>query len=137
MYGFNNMLGIILDKNYLNRLSDEEKGIIKVYIKICEAVIEKNIIVLEKEIPNIKIKNILNESKSKSEWIEDIKKENIKYYGIELLNTKITINKNIAEVKSKNKIRAKIFNYRGSFIKTSYMNFIKENEKLKINDFCI
>ena len=100
MYGFNNMLGIILDKNYLNRLSDEEKGIIKVYIKICEAVIEKNIIVLEKEIPNIKIKNILNESKLKSEWIEDIKKENIKYYGIELLNTKITINKNIAEVKS-------------------------------------
>lgn len=67
----------------------------------------------------------------------DIKKENIKYYGIELLNTEIKVTKSNATIKSKSKIRAKLFDCRGSWTKTIYMEFIKENGKWIITDFCI
>lgn len=137
MFGFNNMLGVIVDKNYLTKLSDKEKEVFKIYIKICEAIIEKDIKTLEQDIPEMRIKNILNDSKSKKEWIKDIEKENIKYYGIELLNTEINITKDNATIKSKSKIRAKLFEYRGSWIRTIYMDFIKENDKWIITDFCI
>lgn len=137
MFGFNNMLGVIVDKNYLTKVSDKEKEVFKIYIKICEAIVEKDIKTLQQDIPEMRIKNILNDSKSKKEWIKDIEKENIKYYGIELLNTEINITKDNATIKSKSKIRAKLFEYRGSWIKTIYMDFIKENDKWIITDFCI
>lgn len=137
MFGFNNMLGVIVDKNYLTKFSDKEKEVFKIYIKICEAIVEKDIKTLQQDIPEMRIKNILNDSKSKKEWIKDIEKENIKYYGIELLNTEINITKDNATIKSKSKIRAKLFEYRGSWIKTIYMDFIKENDKWIITDFCI
>lgn len=137
MFGFNNMLGVIVDKNYLTKFSDKEKEVFKIYIKICEAIVEKDIKTLQQDIPEMRIKNILNDSKSKKEWIKDIEKENIKYYGIELLNTEINITKDNATIKSKSKIRAKLFEYRGSWIKTTYMDFIKENDKWIITDFCI
>ena len=137
MFGFNNMLGVIVDKNYLTKVSDKEKEVFKIYIKICEAIVEKDIKTLQQDIPEMRIKNILNDSKSKKEWIKDIEKENIKYYGIELLNTEINITKDNATIKSKSKIRAKLFEYRGSWIKTTYMDFIKENDKWIITDFCI
>ena len=131
------MLGVIVDKNYLTKVSDKEKEVFKIYIKICEAIVEKDIKTLQQDIPEMRIKNILNDSKSKKEWIKDIEKENIKYYGIELLNTEINITKDNATIKSKSKIRAKLFEYRGSWIKTIYMDFIKENDKWIITDFCI
>ena len=137
MFGFNNMLGVIVDKNYLTKFSDKEKEVFKIYIKICEAIVEKDIKTLQQDIPEMRIKNILNDSKSKKEWIKDIEKENIKYYGIELLNTEINITKDNATIKSKSKIRAKLFEYRGSWIKTTYMDFIKENDKRIITDVCI
>ena len=137
MFGFNNMLGVIVDKNYLTKFSDKEKEVFKIYIKICEAIVEKDIKTLQQDIPEMRIKNLLNYSKSKKEWIKNIKKENIKYYGIELLNTEINITKDNATIKSKSKIRAKLFEYRGSWIKTTYMDFIKENDKWIITDFCI
>ena len=137
MFGFNNMLGVIVDKNYLTKFSDKEKEVFKIYIKICEAIVEKDIKTLQQDIPEMRIKNILNDSKSKKEWRKDIEKENIKYYGIELLNTEINITKDNATIKSKSKIRAKLFEYRGSWIKTTYMDFIKENDKWIITDFCI
>lgn len=137
MFGFNNMLGVIVDKNYLTKFSDKEKEVFKIYIKICEAIVEKDIKTLQQDIPEMRIKNILNDSKSKKEWIKDIEKENIKYYGIELLNTEINITKDNATIKSKSKIRAKLLEYRGSWIKTTYMDFIKENDKWIITDFCI
>ena len=137
MFGFNNMLGVTIDKEYIDELSDKEKEVFKIYIKICEAIVEKDIKTLEQDIPEMRIKNILNESKSKNEWIEDIEKENIKYYGIELLNTEIKVTKNNATIKSKSKIRAKLFDYRGSWTKTICMKFIKENGKWIITDFGI
>ena len=137
MFGFNNMLGVIIDRGYIEKLSDKEKEVLKIYIKICEAIVEKDIKTLELDIPEMRIKNMLNGSKLKNEWIKDIEKDNIKYYGIELLNTEIKVKKNNATIKSKSKIRAKLFEYRGSWIKTIYMDFIKENDKWIITDFCI
>lgn len=65
MFGFNNMLGVIVDKNYLTKFSDKEKEVFKIYIKICEAIVEKDIKTLQQDIPEMRIKNILNDSKSK------------------------------------------------------------------------
>ena len=94
MFGFNNMLGVIIDRGYIEKLSDKEKEVLKIYIKICEAIVEKDIKTLELDIPEMRIKNMLNGSKLKNEWIKDIEKDNIKYYGIELLNTEIKVKKN-------------------------------------------
>lgn len=132
MFGFNNMLGVIVDKKYLEKISGDEREVLDVYIKFCEAIVEKNIKFLVREIQGIKIKNLLNIIKSKDKWIEDIEKENIKYFGIELLNISIKIKKDIALIKSKNKVRAKIYNYRGSWIKESYVKLTKENYNWKI-----
>lgn len=132
MFGFNNMLGVIVDKKYLEKISGDEREVLDVYIKFCEAIVEKNIKFLVREIQGIKIKNLLNIIKSKDKWIEDIEKENIKYFVIELLNISIKIKKDIALIKSKNKVRAKIYNYRGSWIKESYVKLTKENYNWKI-----
>lgn len=137
MFGFNNMLGVIVDKNYVENLSKEEKEVLDIYFKICEAIIEKNIVILEKEIPNIQIKNILNNNKSKEEWIAEIEDEKIKYYGIELLETKIEIKEDKAIINSNNKIRAKLYKYRGSWIKESYMKLKKDKDCWKITEFFI
>ena len=39
----NNMFGVIIEKNYLSNFKEEERKFIDIYLKICQAIIEKDI----------------------------------------------------------------------------------------------
>lgn len=137
MFGFNNMLGVMVDKNHIENLKNEEKDIMNIYLKICVAIIEKDITFLKDTIPEKNLKGIINKVKSKGEWIEDIENEVIKYYGIEILKIKLKINGNIAIIKTSNKIRAKLFEYKGSWVVDTYLKLEKVNTNWIVKEILI
>lgn len=109
MFGFNNTNGVTIDKNYIDNLKEENKNLLSIFLEIYEAVIDKDIENLKMVIPDIQINHIVGNSSSKNQWLNDIKNENIKYYGVDIQNSKVSINNQKAKVELTSKIRAKLY----------------------------
>lgn len=137
MFGFNDMTGVILDNDCMNKLQKEEQEIAKIYFELCQAIINEDIASLKKCIPNKSIKNVLGHRVTKEKWLENIEKKNIKYYGIEILDITVNIEKNRATIKSLNKIRAKLEQYRGSWKTEGYLMLENENQKWIVKEIFI
>ena len=121
MFGFNNTNGVTIDKNYIDNLKEENKNLLSIFLEIYEAVIDKDIDNLKKIIPNIQINHIVGNSSSKEKWLNDIENESIKYYGVDIQSSKVSINNQKAKVELTSKIRAKLYEYNGSWTVDSYL----------------
>jgi len=92
---------------------------------------------LNNSIPTKNIKSIADGNKIKEKWIEEIQKQIIKYYGIEILKIRINIKGNIATIKSTNKVRAKLYEYRGGWVVDSYLILEKANNNWIVKEILI
>ena len=137
MFGFNNTNGVTIDKNYIDNLKEENKNLLSIFLKIYESVIDKDIDNLEKMIPDIQINHIVGNCSSKEKWLNDIENENIKYYGVDIQNCKISVNNQKAKVELTSKIRAKLFEYNGSWTVDSYLAFEKNNNSWIVKEILI
>jgi len=137
MFGFNNTNGVTIDKNYIDNLKEENKNLLSIFLEIYEAVIDKDIDNLKKIIPNIQINHIVGNSSSKEQWLNDIENENIKYYGVDIQNSKVSINNQKAKVELTSKIRAKLYEYNGSWTVDSYLILEKEDNNWIIKEILI
>ena len=137
MFGFNNTNGVTIDKNYIDNLKEENKNLLSIFLEIYEAVIDKDIDNLKNTIPNIQINHIVGNSSSKEQWLSDIENENIKYYGVDIQNSKVSINNQKAKVELTSKIRAKLYEYNGSWTVDSYLILEKENNDWLIKEILI
>ena len=137
MFGFNNTNGVTIDKNYIDNLKEENKNLLSIFLEIYEAVIDKDIDNLKKIIPNIKINHIVGNCSSKEKWLNDIENENIKYYGVDIQNCTIIVNNQKAKVELTSKIRAKLFEYNGSWTVDSYLAFEKNNNSWIVKEILI
>lgn len=137
MFGFNNTNGVTIDKNYIENLKEENKNLLSIFLEIYEAVIDKDIDNLKKIIPNIQINHIVGNSSSKEQWLNDIENENIKYYGVDIQSIKVSINNQKAKVELTSKIRAKLYEYNGSWTVDSYLILEKENNDWIIKEILI
>lgn len=137
MFGFNNTNGVTIDKNYIDNLKEENKNLLSIFLEIYEAVIDKDIDNLKMVIPDIQINHIVGNSSSKEQWLNDIENENIKYYGVDIQNSKVSINNQKAKVELTSKIRAKLYEYNGSWIVDSYLILEKEDNEWIIKKILI
>lgn len=137
MFGFNNTNGVTIDKNYIDNLKEEDKDLLSIFLEIYEAVIDKNIENLKQIIPNIQINHIVGNSSSKEQWLDDIENENIKYYGVDIQNSIVSINNQKAKVELTSKIRAKLYEYNGSWTVDSYLILEKEDNNWIIKEILI
>lgn len=137
MFGFNNTNGVTIDKNYIDNLKEENKDLLSIFLEIYEAVIDKNIENLKQIIPNIQINHIVGNSSSKEQWLDDIENENIKYYGVDIQNSIVSINNQKAKVELTSKIRAKLYEYNGSWTVDSYLILEKEDNNWIIKEILI
>lgn len=137
MFGFNNTNGVTIDKNYIDNLKEENKDLLSIFLEIYEAVIDKNIENLKQIIPNIQINHIVGNSSSKEQWLNDIENENIKYYGVDIQKCKISINNPKAKVELTSRIRAKLYEYNGSWTVDSYLILEKEDNNWIIKEILI
>ena len=137
MYILGNNTGVLLDKEYFDKYKDKKKEVLDKYLEICEAIVDEDIEVLQREIPDKHIKFIISGIKTKTNFIKEIEEKEIKYYGIELLETKIELSKNKATLKSTNKVRVKIHEYSGIWVVDSFIKVEKENDKLVVKEILI
>ncbi len=98
-------------------------------IEICKAIVDENIEKLKELIPQKYVSHIIGINHTKGQWLTDIANKEIKYYGIEILKNKIEIKDTKATIKSSNKIRAKLYEFKGSWVVDSYLILEKENNK--------
>ena len=129
MFSFNNMLGVIVEKDYKDNLSKEQIEVLDIYIEICKAIVDENTEKLREMIPKKYVSHIIGINHTKEQWLTDIANKEIKYYGIEILKNKIEIKDTKATIKSSNKIRAKLYEFKGSWVVDSYLTLEKENNK--------
>ena len=134
----NNMFGVIVEKNYLSNFKEEDRKFIDIYLKICQAIIEKDINTLNDVLPEKISNQIKGTYKSKEQCINEIKQEIIKYYSIEILKIEIEyFEKNKVNIKSTNKIRAKLYDYNGGWTVDSYLILEKDENNWKSKEILI
>ena len=137
MFGFNDMTGVRIDTSCKDKFTEEKKELFDIYTNICIAITDEDIEMLNNSIPTKNIKSIIGANKTKEKWIEEIQKQIIKYYGIEILKIRINIKENTATIKATNKVRAKLYEYRGSWVVDSYLVLEKENNNWIVRDILI
>lgn len=137
MFIFNDMTGVRIDKAYESKFTEEKKELFDIYINLCIAITNENVEVLNNYIPEKNIKSIIGANRTKEKWIQEIQKQIIKYYGIEILKINISIKDNMATIKATNKIRAKLYEYRGSWVVDSYLVLEKQNNNWNIKEILI
>ena len=133
MFGFNNKLGITIDKKCIDNLKEENKELLDIFLKIYELLLDKDIELLNQIIPDIEINQIIGYNNSKEKWLSDIKNENIKYYGIDITNVKIKNNK----IKLTSNVRAKFYEYNGCWTVDSYLILEEQDNKFIIKEILI
>lgn len=137
MFGFNDMIGVRIDTSCKDKFTEEKKELFDIYTNICIAITDENTQMLNNSIPTKNIKSIIGSIKTKEKWIEEIQKQIIKYYGIEILKIRINIKGNTATIKATNKVRAKLYEYRGSWVVDSYLILEKDNNNWIVKEILI
>ena len=120
-----------------DKFTEEKKELFDIYTNICIAITDENTQMLNNSIPTKNIKSIIGANKTKEKWIEEIQKQIIKYYGIEILKIRINIKGNTATIKATNKVRAKLYEYRGSWVVDSYLVLEKNNDNWNVKEILI
>ena len=133
----NNMFGVIVEKNYLSNFKEEDRKFIDIYLKICQAIIEKDINTLNDVLPEKISNQIKGTYKSKEQCINEIKQEILKYYSIEILKIEIEHSENKVNIKCTNKIRAKLYDYNGGWTVDSYLILEKDKNNWKSKEILI
>lgn len=89
MFGISNTMGITIDKKCRDNLKEENKKLLNVFLKIYELILDKDLEGLRKAIPNIQISQIIGKICTKEKWLDNLKNEDIKYYGIDIIDVKV------------------------------------------------
>ena len=101
-------------ENKKNTMKADKKKIIDIYKRLQQAMIDKDTDTLREMIgADTIVRHITGRTQTMDEWLLDIENEEMKYYSIELKDTKVVINGDKASLTCSNVIDTRIYRARG------------------------